>query len=274
MLTSSTRAKILESRLLPLLVFPYRCRLIIRYLFRALKKSIPWLFRSKEFANFTYDLTPSNKEYLAWFIANVCDTSEGEIRGYFEELESNVGLQKYITDRLRQHRRGNEIDSEAFFGRRIGWYAIVRATKPKIVVETGTEKGLGSLVLAEALIKNESGRLITIDMEPSSGLLIGPEYGGVIERMIDNSLQAISKIDRIDLFIHDSDHSAEHESREFKLLQSRLSSKGIVLSDNSHVTTELAKWSLEHGRRFVYFAEQPMNHWYPGAGIGVSMKGL
>ena len=274
MLTSSTRAKILESRLLPLLVFPYRCRLIIRYLFRALKKSIPWLFRSKEFANFTYDLTPSNKEYLAWFIANVCDTSEGEIRGYFEELESSVRLQKYINDRLQQHRRGNEIDSEAFFGRRIGWYAIVRATKPKIVVETGTEKGLGSLVLAEALIKNESGRLITIDMEPSSGLLIGPEYGGVIERMIDNSLQAISKIDRIDLFIHDSDHSAEHESREFKLLQSRLSSKGIVLSDNSHVTTELAKWSLEHGRRFVYFAEQPMNHWYPGAGIGVSMKGL
>ena len=274
MLTSSTRAKILESRLLPLLVFPYRFRLIIRYLFGALKKSIPWLFRSKEFANFTYDLTASNKEYLGWFIANVCGTSEGEIRGYFEELESNVGLQKYITDRLRQHRRGNEIDSEAFFGRRIGWYAIVRATKPKIVVETGTEKGLGSLVLAEALIKNESGRLITIDMEPSSGLLIGPEYGGVIERMIDNSLQAISKIDRIDLFIHDSDHSAEHESREFKLLQSRLSSKGIVLSDNSHVTTELAKWSLEHGRRFVYFAEQPMNHWYPGAGIGVSMKGL
>ena len=54
----------------------------------------------------------------------------------------------------------------------------MRATKPKIVVETGTEKGLGSLVLAEALIKNESGRLITIDMEPSSGLLIGPEYGG------------------------------------------------------------------------------------------------
>ena len=274
MLTSSTRAKILESRLLPLLVFPYRCRLIIRYLFRALKKSIPWLFRSKEFANFTYDLTPSNKEYLAWFIANVCDTSEGEIRGYFEELESSVRLQKYINDRLQQHRRGNEIDSEAFFGRRIGWYAIVRATEPKIVVETGTEKGLGSLVLAEALIKNESGRLITIDMEPSSGLLIGPEYGGVIERMIDNSLQAISKIDRIDLFIHDSDHSAEHESREFKLLQSRLSSKVIVLSDNSHVTTELAKWSLEHGRRFVYFAEQPLNHWYPGAGIGVSMKGL
>ena len=274
MLTSSTRAKILESRLLPLLVFPYRFRLIICYLFGALKKSIPWLFRSKEFANFTYDLTPSNKEYLGWFIANVCGTSEGEIRGYFEELESNPGLKKYIKDRLRQHRRGNEIDSQAFFGRRIGWYAIVRAQKPSVVVETGTEKGLGSLVLAEALIKNGSGRLITIDMEPSSGLLIGPEYGEVIERVIDDSLQAILKIDQIDLFIHDSDHSAEHEAREFELIKTRLSDDGIVLSDNSHATTELANWSLQNGRKFMYFAEEPLNHWYPGAGIGVSMKGL
>ena len=274
MVTPSMRARILKSRILPLLVFPYRCRLIVRHLVRNFNKSFFWLFKSKEFANFTYDLTLANKEYLAWFIANICGASVGEIRGYFSELESNTQLDKYISAGLSTHRRGKEIVDQAFFGRRIGWYAIVRALKPMIVVETGTEKGLGSLVLAEALLKNGSGRLITIDMEPSSGLLIGAEYGGVIERVIDDSLLAISKIDQIDLFIHDSDHSAEHESRELKLLQSRLSSVGIVLSDNSHVTTELAKWSLEHGRRFVYFSEQPLNHWYPGAGIGVSMKGL
>jgi predicted O-methyltransferase YrrM len=144
--------------------------------------------------------------------------------------------------------------------------------EPSVVVETGTEKGLGSLVLAEALRKNRSGRLITIDMEPSSGLLIGDEYGGIIERVINDSLLAISNIDQIDIFIHDSDHSAEHEAREFEILQSRLTSDGIVISDNSHVTTELAKWSLQHGRRFMYFSEEPLNHWYPGAGIGVSVK--
>lgn len=43
-------------------------------------------------------------------------------------------------------------------------------------METGIEKGLGSLVLAEAPLKNGAGRLITIDMEPSVGLLIGEEY--------------------------------------------------------------------------------------------------
>jgi hypothetical protein len=241
---------------------------------RSFKSSIPWLFRSKEFANFTYDLTAANKDYLAWFVANICDISVKDVYGYFNELETNSLLDAYIQAGLANHRRGNEIDREAFFGRRLGWYAIVRAVKPQLVVETGTEKGLGSLVLPEALIQNGSGRLITVDMEPSSGLLIGAKYDGVIQRVIDDSLVAISQIDQIDLFIHDSDHSAEHEAQEFELLQSRLSVNGIVLSDNSHATTELAKWSLRQGRRFMYFAEEPLDHWYPGAGIGVSMKGL
>ena len=34
------------------------------------------------------------------------------------------------------------------YGRRLGWYALVRALKPRTVVETGADKGLGSCVLA------------------------------------------------------------------------------------------------------------------------------
>ncbi len=150
----------------------------------------------------------------------------------------------------------------------------MRATKPLIFVETGTEKGLGSLVLAEALLKNGASRLMTIDMEASEGLLIGDQYGGVIESVINVSLLAISKIGQIDLLIHDADHSAEHEKLEFELLQSRLKADGIVLSDNSLTTTELANWSLRNNRRFMYFVEQLLNHWYPSPGTGVSMKGL
>ena len=263
MLTPFVRARILQSKALPLLVFPYRCRLIVRHLARDFKKSIPWLFKSKEFANFTYDLTAANKEYLAWFVAEICGISVKEVHRYFYELETNSQLATYIKTGLASHRRGNEIDSQAFFSRRIGWYAIVRATRPSVVVETGTEKGLGSLVLAEALLKNSFGRLITIDMEPSSGLLIGEEYGGVIERVIEDSLSAIARIDRIDLFIHASDHSTEHGAREFELLTNRLTAKGIVISDNSDTTNELSKWSLKHGRKFLYFAEDPLNHWSP-----------
>jgi predicted O-methyltransferase YrrM len=149
---------------------------------------------------------------------------------------------------------------------------MVRVLKPKVIDETGTEKGLGSLVLAEAILKNGKGKLITIDMEPLSGLLIGGKYSGVISQVIGDSIQALSQIDQVDMSIHDSDHSAEHEACEFEIIEAKLFEQGVVLSDNSHATNELAKWSLRNGRRFSYFAEQPLNHWYPGAGIGVSVN--
>jgi len=119
-LTPSIRARILQSKALPLLVFPYRFRLIVRHLARNFRKSIPWLFRSKEFANFTYDLTAANKEYLAWFVADICGVPVGEVNGYFNEIESNSQLASHIQAELAKHRRGNEIDREAFFGRRLG----------------------------------------------------------------------------------------------------------------------------------------------------------
>ena len=228
------------------------------------------MFRSKEFANFTYDLTTTNKDYLAWFIASVCERPMSEIKQYFVELESNTELKDHIAAQLQTSRRGNEIDGDAFFGRRLGWYAIVRATKPLVVVETGTEKGLGSLVLAEALLKNRTGRLVTIDIEPSSGLLIGGIWSSVIEHVVDDSLLAISRVDSADFFVHDSDHSPKHELQEFELIAPRLSPNAIVMSDNSHATPVLSEWSLKHRRRFLYFAERPRNHWYLGAGIGLS----
>ena len=226
--------------------------------------------RSKEFTNFTYDLTSSNKLYLEHFVAGVCAISHQDAHNYIREIETDSKLAVHIQTELKNHRRGNEIDGEVFYGRRLGWYAIVRAMKPLLVVETGTEKGLGSLVIAAALLKNGVGRLITIDIEPMSGFLIGGDYERVTQRIKSDSLSALSQIDGIDLFIHDSDHRASHEAAELRLVTSRLSANGIVVSDNAHVTTELAKWSLQSNRQFKYFSEEPLNHWYPGGGIGAS----
>lgn len=42
--------------------------------------------------------------------------------------------------------------------------AIVRATKPEIVIETGSYKGFSTLMIASALKRNERGHLYTIDI--------------------------------------------------------------------------------------------------------------
>ena len=267
------RARILTSRFLPVIVFPIRTREVSRVIFRVIKLGLRWLFSSREFANYTYDLTQTNKDYLAWFVSDLTHAPISDIRGYFEELETDSELLAYIQTRLTDHRRGGEIDDRPHFGRRLGWYAIVRATKPLVLVETGTEKGLGSLVLARAIERNSNnGILYTLDIEPSAGLLIGNRFSETIVQKIGDSISSITDLSDIDFFIHDSDHSAEHERAEFDAVLSRLTPNAICLSDNSHVTNVLSEWSKQIGRQFSFFKEEPLSHWYRGCGIGASMS--
>ena len=52
-----------------IVLFLLRCKSALGYFAVPLKELIIWLFTSKEFANFTYDLTDLNKQYLASLIA-------------------------------------------------------------------------------------------------------------------------------------------------------------------------------------------------------------
>jgi hypothetical protein len=87
-----------------------------------------------------------------------------------------------------------------------------------------------------------------------------------------DSLQSLQGLScAVDLFINDSDHSESYEQAEYELIKSRLSSNGIVLGDNSYVTSKLAEFTVREGRRFAFLSEEPSNHWYPGGGVGISL---
>ena len=72
----------------------------------------------------------------------------------------------------------------------------------------------------------------------------------------------------MDLFINDSDHSAEYEAREYHTIASKLSDRAVILGDNAHATTSLYDFAMRTNRRFLFFKEEPKGHWYRGAGIG------
>ena len=217
------------------------------------------------------NLTHNNKDYLPWFVSNVAQAAISEIRGYFEELKSDSELLAYIQTGLIKHRRGGEIDDQPHFGRRLDWYALARVTKPLVLVETGTEKGFGSLVLAHAIGWNNNGRVLhTLDIEPSAGLLIGDRFNRTIIQKIGDSIRSMTDLANIDFFIHDSDHSAEDERPEIDAVFSRLSANAICQSDNSNVTNVLSEWSKQTGRQFSFFKDEPLARWYRGCGIGVS----
>jgi predicted O-methyltransferase YrrM len=199
---------------------------------------------------------------------------------YIAEVDTDSALRAHVRAATREHGGNAQADEEAQFGRRIGWYALVRAVKPRLLVETGVDKGLGSCLLCAALMRNAAegspGRYIGTDINPSAGFLLQPPYSGTGKILYGDSIESLKKLVAesalIDFFINDSDHSAEYEGREYATIREALAPDAIVLADNAHVTTELIEFAKLTNRAFLYFQEKPANHWYPGAGIGLAFR--
>jgi len=261
-----------------LAAFPARAINVARHDAGVFAASIHWLFTSREHHNYTYDLTPVSTDQMAWFVSAACDVPISAVRGYLAELDDDMELRRHIEAATVRSARRGLADRRVRYGRRAGWYAIVRALKPAHVVETGVDKGLGTSVLAAALIRNSAegspGRVTAIDINPEAGYLVrtGP-VSGLVDLVIDDSLAAIEALARpVDLFIHDSDHAATHERREFLAIEPKLTEKAYLLTDNGAVTAVLSRHAEATNRRYLFVREQPARHWFPGDGIGLAWR--
>ena len=114
----------------------------------------------------------------------------------------------------------------------------------------------------------------TYDLEDknlNAGYLFDDIYSEMGEILYGDSIESLSNLnENIDLFINDSDHSALYERNEYLTIINKLNINSVILGDNSHSTDELLNFSIINKRNFVLFKEKPKNHWYPGAGIGIS----
>ncbi|MEU8153745.1 class I SAM-dependent methyltransferase [Micromonospora sp. NPDC048986] len=270
------RRAVARTPLAPIAAFPKRLRTVARHDAKVLRRSARWLLTSREHHNYTYDLTSLSRNHLAWFVSVVCDIPIKQVRAYLGEIESDDGLRQHLLAAIAASDRRGLADKEIRYARRIGWYAIVRATRPTHVVETGVDKGLGSVVLASALLRNAQeghpGRVTSLDINPEAGYLarVTP-WSEVVDLVIGDSIASIGALDRpVDLFLHDSDHSRAHEKREFDAVEPKLAPGAILLTDNVTSTNVLAEHAERTGRRFLAYRETPANHWYPGDGIGVA----
>lgn len=264
-----------RSRLAPVAALPMRLRSVARHDARVLSVSARWLVTSREHHNYTYDLAGRNREHLAWFICTVTGSTVAQVRAWLDEIEQDTVLRQHIEHGVRASARSGLADKTVRYGRRIGWYALLRALKPRHVVESGVDKGLGSCVIAAALLRNAEegapGRLTGLDINPDSGYLVTGRYAEVADLVLGDSLQTIPRLSTpVDVFMHDSNHSAEHERAEFAAVESHLADGAVLLSDNATETDELIEVAERTGRRFLFFREVPDHHWFPGDGIGIA----
>lgn len=267
---STLRGRIAASPIARGAAIPLRTAMVARHDAHVIRQSLAWLARSRETTNFTYDLRPLNRDQLAWFVVAICGAEIEQARSWMQELEDDCDLVNELTRRLASSPRRGVSPSQPHWGRRLGWYALVRATQPDHVVETGTHLGFGSSAIAAALIRNGHGRLTTIDTDPESGYLIEEPWSKVIDRRIGDSVKVVSQLRDVDLFLHDSLHTYDHETRELAAVEAHLRDRALVLSDNAHETSALADWAERTGRRYLFFGEQPLDHWWRGDGIGAA----
>ena len=260
-----------------LLLGGYRAVYGLRYLAPSLGQLCKWVVRSREIYNYTYHLTPRNRFHLASFLSTATGASAETFAGYFRELEEDGGLKDHLRAATRASRERFQADDEVRFGRRIGWYALVRHLKPRVILETGVDKGLGACVLTAALLRNEReghpGQYLGTDINPRAGYLLSAPYDQVGRLLYGDSIESIRNLSGpIDLYINDSDHSAGYEAREYQAIEPLLANEACIIGDNAHETDELRAFCHATGRAFCFFKEQPLDHWYPGAGIGLGFR--
>lgn len=149
-------------------------------------------------------------------------------------------------------------------------YALVRALKPSLVVETGVAHGKSSTMILLALAHNQSGKLMSWDLPPNGNLadgsrttLSGREVGWLVpdylrtrwKLNIADSATGLESVfldescpDRsalvVDIFFHDSLHTYDHILRELRAVNSALSPQGLFIADNME---------MESGRGFEAF---------------------
>ena len=233
--------------------------------------SVRYILFSRELANFTYDI--SNRDELAQTVAAAIGHDASELRAYIRELDDDDDLRRRLERRAAgAGRPGVE------YGRRLGWYAAIRALKPTLVVETGVDAGLGSAVILRALERNadegSDGKLLSVDIRSGTGALVDEDLARRWALEVDDSVAFLRRLapTPVDMFVHDSAHTYEHETTELEVVWQIAGAEAVFVSDNAHGSTALADFCARHGLEFFRFDETPRNHFYPGAALGIARR--
>ena len=258
------------------LLMPYRLWIALSYYWPVLARIPGWVLRSSEHSNFTYDVTESSKQCLADVISIATGAEWSAVTGYIGEFEAEFQqLNKHCHEVLSASADRYVTDANAKPGRRLAYYALVRALKPRVVVEAGAARGLGTCIIDAALLRNTSegqpGMVYAVDIEPMAGCLIREPYQSCVELSISDSERFLERFQApVDLFIYDIVNAADTERRQYEAIEKRLTSDCVVVS--VWTTGALREFAARTGRQHITFRDEPADHWHPGCRIAIAYK--
>ncbi len=200
----------------------------------------------------------TTEELSSFYLGKVSEyLHAGTLLYYHNELKNDDELIREIEDSVKDvdsfQQKFESMYDFRFF--RILLYALVRELRPSVVIETGVMHGLSSKFILRALKKNGDGKLISIDLPSyfetgpvnqdgyNYTLPKGKEPGWIIadqdkkfwDLRLGKSLELLPEIlrdNKIDIFIHDSEHTYHTMWNELNMAWEHLRDNGLVICDN------------------------------------------
>jgi len=115
-------------------------------------------------------------------------------------------------------------------------YSLVRSARPEVVVETGIADGWSTALILAAMDANGGGELHSVDIDTKSGALVEAGHPRWHRHLTDGSAPqlatVLSDLPRLDVFLHDSDHSYGVQAAEYRLASGLLAPGGLLVSDD------------------------------------------
>lgn len=157
-------------------------------------------------------------------------------------------------------------------------YFLVRKYKPQVIVETGVAAGKSTGFILQALKDNKSGKLYSIDLpfqwysygsfnlhldSLPAGKLPGyliPEdlkknWKLIIGDTYDKLPKLLKKLDKIDMFFHDSEHTYKTMMFEYETAWPHLNRKGMLLSDDIDFSKAFQDFTKQKKHKKIIFKQ-------------------
>lgn len=228
-------------------------------------RAVVWAFCSRDIASRSYLTTALNQDELCWTVATITGLPFERIAVFRDEVLNDTGLAAHMRQAVANspERWSHAPDYQP--GRRLAYYLLARAIRPRRVIESGVDRGFGATLICRALARNAAegaaGDYIGIDRKGEDDAFLYTSFSeksGHIERgdaaSILRSLPGAGS-----LIIHDTGINPDHVAEIGHALDEILADDTVIIS--SWVTPVFMDLARRRNRGFLSHKDSAPSHW-------------
>jgi hypothetical protein len=178
------------------------------------------------------------------FLASIANSTPRALRKFIDEPSRQVDFMDHLKGCIPALHETPDPICYLYAKKVLIQFALARAIKPDVIVETGVANGISSSYLLLACQMNGNGHVYSIDIDNKEYLPSGERTGWIVPEYLrarwtlalgdarEKLPQLLAELGEVDIFVHDSCHSYEHMEFEFNQAYPRIRSGGLLMSDD------------------------------------------